>query len=43
MLKGDAALHATRQPGGLAQLRIRLHLGFIEQVEHALRTRQRAL
>ena len=43
MLKGDAALHATRQPGGLARLRIGFHLGLIKQVEHALRTRQRAL
>ena len=43
MLKSDAALHATRQIGSLARLRIGLHLGLIEQVEHALRTRQRAL
>ena len=43
MLKGDAALHATRQLGGLVRQRIGLHLGLIEQVEHALCTRQRAL
>ena len=43
MLKGDVALRTTRQLGGLARLRIGLHLGFIEQVEHALCTRQRAL
>ena len=43
MLKGDATLNATRQLGGLVRQRIGLHLGLIEQVEHALRTRQRAL
>ena len=43
MLKGDAALHATRQLGGLVRQRIGLHLGLIEQVEHALGARQRAL
>ena len=43
MLKSDAALNATRQLGGLVRQRIGLHLGLIKQVEHALRTRQRAL
>ena len=43
VLKGDTALNATRQLGGLARQRIGFHLGLIEQVEHALRTRQRAL
>ena len=43
MLKGDTALDLARQLGGLVRQRIGLHLGLIEQVEHALRTRQRAL
>ena len=43
MLKSDAALNATRQLGSLVRQRIGLHLGLIEQVEHTLRTRQRAL
>ena len=43
MLKGDATLNATRQLGSLVRQRIGFHLGLIKQVEHALRTRQRAL
>ena len=43
MLKSDATLNATRQLGGLVRQRIGLHLGLIEQVEHALCARQRAL
>ena len=39
VLKSDAALNAARQLGGLVRQRIGLHLGLIEQVEHALRTR----
>ena len=43
VLKGDATLNATRQLDGLVRQRIGLHLGLIEQVEHALRTRERGL
>ena len=43
MLKSDAALHLARQLGGGHRQRIGLHLGLVEQVEHALGARQRAL
>ena len=43
MLKSDTALHLAWQLGGGRWQRIGFHLGLVEQVEHALGARQRAL
>ena len=43
VFKGNTALHLARQLGGIGRQWVGVHLGFVEQVEHTLRARQRAL
>ena len=43
VFKGNTALHLARQLGCGRRQRIGFHLGLVEQVEHALGARQRAL